>query len=43
MSLPCDFDMKFTYVLVEWEGTTFDSRIFKDDLAKDDPLVILED
>jgi len=23
----CDFDMKFTYVLVRWEGTASDSRI----------------
>jgi len=38
----CDFDMKFTYVLAGWEGTTFDSRILKDDLSRDDSLVIPE-
>ncbi|XP_059639565.1 protein ALP1-like [Cornus florida] len=26
----CDFDMRFTYVLVGWEGSTNDSRILKD-------------
>ncbi|XP_068466119.1 protein ALP1-like [Phaseolus vulgaris] len=36
----CDFDMKFTYVLAGWEGTASDSRILKDALVQDDPLVI---
>jgi len=36
----CDFDMKFTYVLVEWEETTSDSRILKDAFVREDPLVI---
>ncbi|XP_052726956.1 uncharacterized protein LOC128194802 [Vigna angularis] len=36
----CDFDMKFTYVLAGWEGTTSDSRILKNALDRDDPLVI---
>ncbi|XP_022633862.1 uncharacterized protein LOC111241213 [Vigna radiata var. radiata] len=36
----CDFDMKFTYVLVGWEGTTSDSRILKNALDRYDPLVI---
>ncbi|XP_047178658.1 putative nuclease HARBI1 [Vigna umbellata] len=36
----CDFDMKFTYVLAGWEGTTSDSRILKNVLDRDDPLVI---
>ncbi|XP_014503249.1 protein ALP1-like [Vigna radiata var. radiata] len=36
----CDFDMKFTYVLAGWEGTTSDFRILKNALDLDDPLVI---
>ena len=38
----CDFDMKFTYVLVGWEGITSDSRILKDALIREDPLLIPE-
>ncbi|XP_068486360.1 protein ALP1-like [Phaseolus vulgaris] len=38
----CDFDTKFTYVLVGWEGTASDSRILKDALVRGDPLVIPE-
>ncbi|KAK7270413.1 hypothetical protein RIF29_23526 [Crotalaria pallida] len=38
----CDFDMKFTYVLAGWEGTASDSRILKDALSREDPLVIPE-
>ncbi|XP_017416565.1 uncharacterized protein LOC108327362 [Vigna angularis] len=38
----CDFDMKFTYVLAGWEGTASDSRILKNALQRDDPLVIPE-
>ena len=38
----CDFDMKFTYVLAGWEGTASDSRILKDALSRDDPLLIPE-
>lgn len=26
----CDFDLLFTYVLVGWEGSAHDSRIFLD-------------
>ncbi|XP_022635987.1 protein ALP1-like [Vigna radiata var. radiata] len=36
----CDFDMKFTYVLAGWESTASDSRILKNALDRDDPLVI---
>lgn len=36
----CDFDMKFTYVLSGWEGTASDSRILKDALSREDPLLI---
>ncbi|XP_057458064.1 uncharacterized protein LOC130748834 [Lotus japonicus] len=38
----CDFDMKFTYVLAGWEGTASDSRILKDALSREDPLIIPE-
>ncbi|KAK2445398.1 hypothetical protein QL285_016335 [Trifolium repens] len=38
----CNFDMKFTYVLAGWEGTASDSRILKDALTKQDPLIIPE-
>lgn len=38
----CNFDMKFTYVLAGWEGTASDSRILKDALTKEDPLIIPE-
>jgi len=38
----CDFDMKFTYVLAGWEGTTSDSRILKDALIREDPFLIPE-
>ena len=24
----CNFDMRFTYVLAGWEGTTYDARVF---------------
>ena len=36
----CTFDLKFTYVLSGWEGTTSDSRIIKDALTRDDKLLI---
>ncbi|KAL2337663.1 hypothetical protein Fmac_012109 [Flemingia macrophylla] len=36
----CDFNMKFTYVLGGWEGTASDSRILKDALSRQDPLII---
>uniref|UniRef100_A0A1U7UYF1 Uncharacterized protein LOC104210540 n=1 Tax=Nicotiana sylvestris TaxID=4096 RepID=A0A1U7UYF1_NICSY len=38
----CTFDLKFTYVLAGWEGTTSDSRIMKEALNKQDPLRIPE-
>lgn len=37
-----DFDIKFTYVLTDQEGTTSDFRILKDPLTRDDPLIIYE-
>ena len=43
MFTACDFNIKFTYVLAGWEGTTFDSRILKNALVRDDPLFIPED
>ncbi|KAK2416900.1 hypothetical protein QL285_039252 [Trifolium repens] len=33
----CTFDLKFTYVLVGWEGTTSDSRIVKSALTRQYP------
>lgn len=36
----CTFDLKFTYVLVGWEGTASDSRIIKDALRREDNLKI---
>jgi len=36
----CGLDMKFTYVLTKWKGTTSDSRILKEDFIGEDPLVI---
>ncbi|KAK4275501.1 hypothetical protein QN277_018572 [Acacia crassicarpa] len=36
----CTFDLKFTYVLVGWEGTASDSRIIKDALSREDCLKI---
>ena len=38
----CTFDLKFTYVLSGWEGTTSDSRIIKNALTRDDKLLIPE-
>ncbi|KAI9090712.1 hypothetical protein K1719_028565 [Acacia pycnantha] len=39
----CTFDLKFTYVLVGWEGTASDSRIIKDALSREDCLKIPQD
>ncbi|XP_039134372.1 putative nuclease HARBI1 [Dioscorea cayenensis subsp. rotundata] len=36
----CTFDLKFTYVLPGWEGTTSDSRIMKNALSRACPLKI---
>jgi hypothetical protein len=36
----CTFDLKFTYVLVGWEGTTSDSRIVKSTLTRQYPLKV---
>ena len=36
----CSFDLKFTYVLSSWEGTTSDSRIIKSALTRNDNLKI---
>ncbi|KAL7594525.1 hypothetical protein Lser_V15G28368 [Lactuca serriola] len=36
----CTFDLKFTYVLTGWEGTTSDSRIIKNAFTRDDKLLI---
>ena len=36
----CSFDLKFTYVLPSWEGTTSNSRIIKSVLTRNDNLKI---
>ncbi|XP_078155584.1 uncharacterized protein LOC144551490 [Carex rostrata] len=36
----CTFDLKFTYVLVGWEGTVSDSKMIKNALTKRYPLKI---
>jgi hypothetical protein len=36
----CTFDLKFTYVLVGWEGTASDSRIVKSALTRRYPLKV---
>ena len=38
----CSFDLKFTYVLPGWEGTSSDSRIIKNALTRQYPLKIPE-
>ena len=37
-----DFDMRFTYVLAGWEGSTHDARILADALERDDGLRVLQ-
>ena len=37
----CSFDLKFTYVLLGWEGSASDSRILDNALMKDfDRLIV---
>lgn len=36
----CTFDLKFTYVLLGWEGTASDSRILKIALTRCDKLKV---
>ncbi|XP_058740988.1 uncharacterized protein LOC131613326 [Vicia villosa] len=36
----CTFDLKFTYVLAGWEGSSSDSRIIKNALTREDKLKI---
>ncbi|KAG6507966.1 hypothetical protein ZIOFF_033321 [Zingiber officinale] len=36
----CSFDLKFTYILSGWEGTSSDSRIVKNALSRRDKLLI---
>ena len=38
----CSFDLKFTYILPSWEGTTSDSKIMKNALTRSHPLKIPE-
>ena len=35
-----DFDLRFTYVLAGWEGSTHDARILAHALEKDDGLKV---
>jgi len=37
-----DFDLKFTYVLVGWEGSAHDATILADALERDDGLRVAE-
>ena len=34
MLAPISFDLKFTYVLAEWEGSAHDSRVLNDAFAR---------
>ena len=36
----CSFDLKFTYVLLGWDGTASDLRIIKSALTRNDYLKI---
>ncbi|KAK9272458.1 hypothetical protein L1049_002831 [Liquidambar formosana] len=38
----CSFDLRFTYILPSWEGTTSDSRLIKNALTREDNLQIPE-
>jgi hypothetical protein len=37
-----DFDMKFTYVLAGWEGSSHDALILADALERNDGFVVHE-
>jgi len=37
-----DFDLKFTYVLVGWEGSTHDALILADAIERQDGLSVPE-
>lgn len=36
----CNRDLKFTYVLPGWEGSAADSKVLRDALVRQDPLVV---
>jgi hypothetical protein len=38
-----DFDLKFTYVLAGWEGSTYDALILTDAIERDDGFTIPPD
>ena len=38
-----DFDLRFTYVLAGWEGSTHDSYVLQDALSRPNGLKIPED
>jgi hypothetical protein len=37
-----DFDLKFTYVLAGWEGSTHDALIIADAIESDDRFIVPE-
>jgi hypothetical protein len=37
-----DFDLRFTYVLARWEGTTHDATILRDALERENGLRVLQ-
>ena len=38
MTAVVDFDLRFTYVLAGWEGTTHDELVLRDDLERENGL-----
>jgi len=37
-----DFDLKFTYVLAGWKGSTHDALILADTIDRNDGIIVLE-
>ena len=37
-----DFDLKFTYILVGWEGSTHDALILADAIDRNDGFIVPE-
>ena len=37
-----DFDLKFTYVLASWEGSTHDALILADAIERNDGFIVPE-
>ena len=42
MMVAMNCDLKFTYVLAGWEGSTHDTTILPDDVAREDGLSLPE-